>query len=154
DHAINAALMLSYVALHSGDKVGLIVFAQDVLLYLPPQRGHAQYRRILEALADIAASPAYVDFRRLTEFVRARLPRRALLVIFSDLQDESQAKPLCDQAALLRRKHLPVCVSVDDPVASALASSQVANDEQAYKRAAAAALLEDREAIKAQLRKA
>jgi uncharacterized protein (DUF58 family) len=154
DHAINAALMVSYVALRSGDKVGLIVFAQEVLIYVPPQRGHAQYRRILEALADVVASPAYVDFRRLTEFVRARLPRRALLVIFSDLQGEQQIKPLCDQAAVLRAKHLPLCVSVSDPVATTLAVAEVGSDEQAYRRVAAAALLEDREAAKAQLRKA
>lgn len=154
DHAINAALLVAYVALRSGDKVGLLVFADDVLSFVPPRGGHAQYRRILEALADADASATYVDFRRLSEFVRARLPRRALLLIFSDLLDESQAQPLCEQAALLRRKHLPLCVSMNDPVADTLAREEVRDDAQAYRRAAAAALLEDREAIKLQLRKA
>lgn len=153
DHAIHAALLLAYVALRSGDKVGLIVFAEQVLSFLPPRRGHAQYRRILEALCAIEARPSYVDFPRLAEFVRARIPRRSLLVIFSDLLDEAQALPLCQQAPLLRRKHLLLCASMTDPVAESLAHARAVNDAQAYQRAAAAALLEDRDAIKLHIRK-
>ncbi len=154
DHAIHAALLLSYVALQAGDKVGLLVFAQDILSFVPPRRGHAQYRRMLEALSLVEASPAYVDFRRFSELVCARLPRRSLLVIFSDLLDESQALPLAEQAPLLRRKHLPLCVSMNDEVAETLAEQSADDSDQAYRRAAAAALLEDREVVKAHLRKA
>jgi uncharacterized protein (DUF58 family) len=153
DHAINAALLVAYVALRSGDRVGLLVFAENVHTFVPPLRGHTQYRRILEALAGVEASPTYVDFRRLSEFVRARVPRRALLVIFSDLLDESQATPMAEQAALLKRKHLPVCVTMNDPLAESLAHAEVHSSQQAYRRAAAAAVLEERDAIKAQLRK-
>jgi uncharacterized protein (DUF58 family) len=153
DHAINAALLVAYVALRSGDRVGLLVFAENVSSFVPPQRGSTQYRRILEALAVVEASPTYVDFRRLSEFVRARVPRRSLLVIFSDLLDESQATPMAEQAALLKRKHLPVCVTMNDPVAESLAHAEVHGSAQAFRRAAAAAVLEERDAIRAQLRK-
>lgn len=154
DHAINAALLLSYVALRGGDKVGLIVFAEDVRTFVPPRRGPSQYHRILEALFAIEARPTYVDFRRLTQFVRARIPRRALLMLFSDLLDESQAQPLADQAALLGRKHLPLCVTMNDPVADALARQPVTSPAEAYRRAAAADILAERAAIQGHLRKA
>jgi uncharacterized protein (DUF58 family) len=153
DHAIHAALLLAYVALRSGDKVGVLVFAENVSSFVPPRRGHGQYRRILEALSAIEATPTYVDFRRLAEFVRMRLPRRSLLVIFSDLLDESQALPLSEQAPLLRRKHLLLCASMNDPIAQTLASERADSDDHAYRRAAAAAILEDRDAIKLHLRK-
>jgi uncharacterized protein (DUF58 family) len=153
DHAIHAALLLAYVALRSGDKVGVLVFAQNVSSFVPPRRGHGQYRRILEALSAVEATPTFVDFRRLAEFVRARLPRRALLVIFSDLLDESQALPLCEQAPLLRRTHLLLCASMHDPIAETLASERADSDDKAYRRAAAATILEDRDAIKLHLRK-
>jgi uncharacterized protein (DUF58 family) len=153
DHAIHAALLLAYVALRSGDKVGVVVFADDVLTFVPPNRGRNQYRRILEALATVEASPSYVDFRRLSAFVRARVPRRALLVVFSDLLDDSQALPLAEQAAALRAKHLPLCVTMNDPVADALAFAPATTAQDVYRRAAAAALLEDRDAIRVHLRK-
>ena len=82
-----------------------------------------------------------------------RVPRRALLLIFSDLLDESQALPLADQASLLRRKHLPLCVTMNDPVADAMSRLDVGDEEQAYRRAAAADILAEREAIKGRLRK-
>src|SRR5439155_9115015 len=42
DHAVNTALMLSYVAIAKGDEVGLLGFADTVRAYDPARRGHRQ----------------------------------------------------------------------------------------------------------------
>ncbi|HEY2734091.1 MAG TPA: DUF58 domain-containing protein [Polyangiales bacterium] len=154
DHAIHAALLLAWVALRAGDKVGLLLFASDVQRFLPPARGRAQYLRILETLYAVEASPTYVDFRELARFVRARLPRRSLLLLFSDLLDESQALPLAAELPKLRAKHLPLCITMSDPVAARLAEAPVSNREQVYLRAAAADLLAERTVVKKQLARA
>ncbi len=154
DHAINAALLLSWVALRKGDRVGLLVFADVVQTFVPPGRGPAQYRRLLDALYRVEAHDTYVDFRRLVEFIQVRVPRRSLLVLFSDLLDDAQATPLVEHATLLRRKHLPVCVTMKDAVAERIAEASVGTVEQAYRRAAAADLLAERSGIKARLLKA
>ena len=52
DHSLNAALMLSYVALKQGDSVGLIAFADEILSYVPPQGGMNQMNRFLHAAFD------------------------------------------------------------------------------------------------------
>jgi uncharacterized protein (DUF58 family) len=153
DHAINAALLLAWVALRHGDRVGLIVFAEDVKAFVPANKGPAQYRALLEALYAVEATMAYVDFRRFAEFVKIRVPRRSLVVMFSDLLDDTHGLPLADHLAMLRGKHLPVCVTMEDAVAEALAQREVKHDEEAYQRAAAADLLADRAAVKARLRK-
>jgi uncharacterized protein (DUF58 family) len=153
DHAINAALLLAYVALRQGDRVGLVVFSDVVRTFVPPARGPAHYRRLLEALYAVEAEVTHVDFRRLVEFIQLRVPRRALLVMFSDLLDETHAGPLVEHAALLRRRHLPVCVTMEDRTAIDLAASEVATAEGAYRRAAAADLLAERESVKAHLQK-
>ena len=154
DHALNAALLLAYAALRNGDKVGVVLFAHEVLEFVPPRGGQAHYARILAALSVAQAQPTYVDFRRLAEFVRTRVPRRALLVMFSDLLDEDQAGPLAASAALLRQRHLPLCVSVNDPLTEQLATAPVTSAETAYRRAAAVVILEDRAAIKLRLQRA
>lgn len=153
DHAIHAALMLAYVALRSGDKVGLIVFAHGVLHFVPPRGGQPHYRRILDSVFAVEPSDTYVDFARLNEFLRVRVPRRSLLVLFSDLLDEAQAGPLVEQAGGLRRKHLPVCVTMADPVAERAAEQPVDDVASAYHRAAAADILHERAGLKARLRK-
>ena len=71
--------------------MGALVFADEVQVFVPPRRGPRHYLRILDALATVQPSDAYVDFRRMAERVRTRVPRRSLLVVFSDLLDETQA---------------------------------------------------------------
>jgi len=154
DHAINASLLLAYVALRQGDRVGLVVFADTIKAFVAPGRGPGQYRKLLEVLYAVEAQPTHVDFRRLVEHVRVRLPRRALLVMFSDLLDEAQAMPLAEYAVVLRKKHLPVCVTMHDPIATRLADVAPHSAEEVYLRAAAADVLADRESVKAHLAKA
>ncbi len=153
DHAINAALLLAYVALRQGDRVGLVVFADHVSRFVAPGRGPTHYKKLLEALYATEAQETFVDFRRLLEFVQVRARKRALLVLFSDLLDEAHAMPLAEHAALLRRTHLPVCVTMHDAVAEALADAPARETRAAYRRAAAADLLAERETVKAHLRK-
>lgn len=153
DHAINAALLLAYVALRQGDRVGLVVFGAHVSTFIPPGSGQAQYKKLLEALYAVEAEDTFVDFRRLLEHVQVRARKRALFVIFSDLLDEAHAMPLAAHAALLRRTHLPVCVTMHDPVAEELADASARDRGAAYRRAAAADLLAERESVKAHLQK-
>ena len=154
DHALQASLLLTHVALRAGDRVGLVLFADDVRAYVPPMRGPSQYRRVLAALHDVEASPTYVDFRRFSEFVLGRMSRRCLIVIFSDLLDESQAGPIGREVGRLRRRHLPVCVTMEDPVPRELSRVAPGSEKEAFARAAAADLLVEREAIKVRLGKA
>jgi uncharacterized protein (DUF58 family) len=153
DHAINAALLVAYVALRKGDRVGLIVFSDVVRKFVRPGRGPGQYRAILEALFDAEASATYVDFRRLVEFLKVRVPKRALLMMFSDLVDETQAGALVEHAPLLRRKHLPVCITMEDRIAKDLARSEATTVGAAFRRAAAADVLAERRSLEAHLRK-
>src|SRR6185436_12579675 len=52
DHSLNAALMLSYVALRQGDSVGMVAFADRVLSFVPPRGGMNQMNQLLHASFD------------------------------------------------------------------------------------------------------
>src|SRR5262249_29427999 len=52
DHALNAALSLALAGLHRNDQVGLGIFADKPMLYLPPRRGKVQLKRFLESVFD------------------------------------------------------------------------------------------------------
>jgi uncharacterized protein (DUF58 family) len=151
DHAINAALLTAFVALRQGDRVGLVVFAGEVRAFVPPRVGGAQYRRLLDALATVEPELTFVDFRRMTDFVRARVPRRSLVLLFSDLLDEAHAAPLATCAPILAERHLPVCCTLSDDVVRALSEASPATAADVYQRAAAADLLEEQQAIRAKL---
>ncbi len=153
DHSLHAALLLAWFALREGDRVGILLFGDGVQNFVPPDRGKGQYARLLEAVFDAKAQPTFVNFRSLVSFVRSKVPKRALVVLFSDLLDEEHAMPLAENAAVLRQKHLPLCVTLEEPVASRLADAPVSNPSDVFSRAAAADLLVDRERVKAYLKK-
>ena len=154
DHAIHAALLLAWVALRAGDAVGVVVFEQDVVSYLLPARGRSQYRRILERVYAVEPGDAHVDFRALTSFVRRTVPRRSLVMLFSELFDESQVLPLSAELPKLMPKHLPLCVTLRDPMTSQLAQASATHAQQVYLRAAAADLMAERALTKRQLMRA
>lgn len=153
DHAIDAALLLAHVALGFGDRVGLVTFSSTVHDFIPPERGLSHYRTMLGRLYDATARPSHVDVRGFAEFVKRRVPRRALVVVFSDLLDESQAAPLADGLLALRGRHLPICVTLRDVLAESLAEEKVADPHAVFARAAAVDLLAERRAVLARLAK-
>ena len=62
DHALNACLLLSYVALRQGDAVGLSTFAGEQNRFLAPVKGQAQLNVLLNALYDLHSSQQPADF--------------------------------------------------------------------------------------------
>ena len=62
DHAINAALLLVHVALRSGDRAGMLAFADTVTSTLPPRAGTAQLRRFLDATRPIVPGETEADY--------------------------------------------------------------------------------------------
>ena len=61
DHALNAILMLSYVALKQGDSVGLLCFSDRIHSFTPAKNGLRHINRILNATFDQQAG--YVESR-------------------------------------------------------------------------------------------
>src|ERR1700730_12024220 len=53
DHAVNAALLLAWVAQSQGDKVGMLTFSDGVRRFVAPQRGPAQVTQLNKVLYDV-----------------------------------------------------------------------------------------------------
>ncbi len=148
DHAVNAALFLSFVAIKNGDRVGLVVFADGVKSYLQPNSGRTQYRKIVDALYSARPHLTYVDYLALFKELNVRLLRRSLLCVFTDFIDEDQASTMVDPMRRLAKRHVPLCLSVKDTALASLLSTQPPEAETAYQHAVASELLLEREAMK------
>lgn len=144
DHAVNAALLLVHVALRSGDRAGLMAFADTVTATLAPRTGAAQLRRFLDAVRPLRAAETEADYdQALTHFSRWQR-RRSLVVLFTDLLDRDQSEALVRQILRLRRRHLPLVVTVRDPALDDIAQQTPRHGGDAYGRAVASGLLADR----------
>jgi uncharacterized protein (DUF58 family) len=137
DHAVNAALMLAWVAHAFGDRVGLMTFDDRVTGFIKPERGSAQLRRMTEAL--YAVKPEYVepDFGHAMTHLALRLGRRSMIVILTDVQDPEASKELVAHALRLAGKHLVLVVAMSDPAVLSARDAPITTSARAYEWAAA-----------------
>ena len=150
DYAINAALMLAYVAVQSDDAVGLVVFADDIQSFVPPRKGSAQVGRLLEQLYAVQPRMQEPDYERAFALLGDRARRRALVVLFTDLIDRQASRQLMAHTAALYPRHLPLVVTLRDPRLQELAAQVPEQESDAYERAiAASVLMYRREALSA-----
>jgi uncharacterized protein (DUF58 family) len=154
DHAVNAALLLSYVALRRGDRVGLIGFADGVQRMLPPRSGRAHFYAIVEQLYAVRAQPVEADYAAAFTRLRSVTAGRSLVVLFTDLNDAETARSIARFVVPLARHHLPLCVTLSDPAVEARADRVPASGRELYEKVVAARLLEDRDTLLDELRRA
>jgi uncharacterized protein (DUF58 family) len=147
DYAINTTLLLGYVAGLRGDYVGNLVFADDVMSYLAPKTGRAQFQRLLETLYNIQSQPTIPDYRRAIAYLKARRPKRSLVVLFTDLSASSNLDELVAAMASLRPHHLPMVVTMNDPGVLAMAAQPATTSAAIYERAVAGELLDERRLV-------
>jgi uncharacterized protein (DUF58 family) len=94
DHALNACLLLSYVALRQGDAVGLSTFACDQPRHLAPVKGSGQLNVLLNTVYDLDSTQRPADFQAAANQLLSRQKRRALVVLVTNLRDEDDEELL------------------------------------------------------------
>lgn len=141
DHAINAALLLGWLAQQQGDRVGLVAFSDRVDHFLTPARGAVQIKRLNDLLYAIRAQAVEPDFGEAFTLVSRRVTRRSLIVVLTDLLDPTASGELVSQALWLGRRHLVLVVAMADPALTAARDAEINSSERAYEWAAAEELL-------------
>ncbi|HET7869657.1 MAG TPA: DUF58 domain-containing protein [Actinomycetota bacterium] len=152
EHAIDAAVAVTELAARVGDQVGMIAFGSQVSAILGPKGGRAQPRRIVDLLFDVQPSLDAADYRGAFAVLLSRYRRRSLLVLFTELAQESAMESLFAAIPVLLPQHLLMVASVVDPQVLALRDASPGSYDAAYLGAAAAASVEARERTARRLR--
>ena len=144
DTTINAALMLAFVALQSGDRVGLMAFADDIKLFLPFEKGNRQLNRIIESLYDLQPAMVESDYRKAFIYVATKVRRRSMVTLFADIVDLTSSKQLLRNVQNLTPKHLPLMVLMRDEDVEAMAKERAEIPGELFRKISAQNLLLDR----------
>ncbi|MEE4462955.1 DUF58 domain-containing protein, partial [Azotobacter chroococcum] len=124
DHALDACLLLAYVALRQGDAVGLATLAGEQDRYLAPAKGDAQLHALLNAVHDLQTTRRPADFAAAADLLLRRQRRRALVVILSNLRDEDDGE-LPAAVRRLARHHRVLVASLREEVLDRLSHTPV-----------------------------
>ena len=114
DHALGSGLLLARVALAAGDLAGFYSFDSRVRHYAPPARGMQTFRRLQEATAELRYTSEETNFTLGMGELQARLPRRSLIVLFTEFVDTITAELLVENVRRLVNRHLLIFVTVQD----------------------------------------
>lgn len=152
DRAVNAALLLSFLATRMGDQVGLMVFARDVRTFLPPRRGHRQFLAVLEALHGVEGRLEEPDYHGALRYLGARVKRRSLVVVFTELAGEQASGRLLGTLGSLAPRHLPLVVAQRNRAIEARALGEPESESDVFAAAVAEDLLRDKAAAVRALR--
>jgi uncharacterized protein (DUF58 family) len=141
DHALNALLMLSFVALRQGDAVGMIAFSDEIHSFVPARSGMNQMNQLLHASFD--RFPRLVESRYDQAFLylNAHCRKRALVVLASNVIDEVNAHQLEQYLTNLSGKHLPLAVLLRDHRLFSAIDGYEPHGPNLYRAAAAAEIL-------------
>jgi uncharacterized protein (DUF58 family) len=134
DHALEASAHLAHAALAGGDQVGFLAFADRILLFIPPKKTHGQLQAILEGTVSLRSVLVEPRYEEAFLWFRSQVRRRSLVVIFTDLMDELASDNLLEAVALLRPRHLPLCMAIRDSEWDDLMSRPPTNVTGVYER--------------------
>jgi uncharacterized protein (DUF58 family) len=115
DHAINAAILLGWFCLRTGDRVGLLGFDERVRHWAEPAGGMHAFQRLQAISAEIDYRAVETNYTLTLAELSTRLRRRSLVVLFTDFLDTVTAELMIDNVTRLARRHLVLFVAVRDP---------------------------------------
>ena len=123
DQALNAAMLLAYVALKDGDAVGAMTFGHDPSQqrHFAPAKGMAALNSLVARLHDIEPSPTHSDYLAAARDLMLRVKRRSLVVVLTNFRDED-CEELEDALKLMRTRHLVLLASLKEGVVAEIAS--------------------------------
>ena len=153
DHVCTALLLLSYISLKAGDRVGLCTFDARIGSYLAPNAGLSVMARIQNALATVEYSSAETNFTLALAELGGRLTRRSLIVVATDFVDTVTADLMVKNLGHLASRHLMVFLT---PANSALAQQfggDLGGVADVARAVVANDLLRERRAVFARLRR-
>lgn len=121
DHAIDAALLLSSLAAHAGDRVDLLAVdtATHANVSTSSQRS---LPKLMEALSALQPALVETDFGRVVAEVLTLERKRALVVLFTSLDPGALGEGLLPVLPTLIARHTVIVAAVHDPALDALAA--------------------------------
>ncbi|GLS04201.1 membrane protein [Chitiniphilus shinanonensis] len=129
DHALNAMLVLAWLAQKQGDAVGLFTFAGPQR-WLAPTKGRAAFDRLLAGLYDLEPGEIHPDYVQAAQALGEHVHKRSLVVLLTNIRDED-GDTLPDALRLLTRHHRVMCVSLREVALDQVLTRPVADLDSA-----------------------
>ena len=114
DYAINASLVLSYIAMRKEDKAGIITFERKFDSFLRPERSRQHMLEILDNLYHQETTFGESDFSSLCVNVGRLVTKRSLLIIYTNFYGQNALQRQLPYLKQLSNRHVVLVVFFAD----------------------------------------
>ena len=146
DHALNAMLLVSYIALRQGDSVSLMSFGNETSnkhRWIPPQKGTERVSVLLNGIYDLQASQSTADYITAAEKLSVLQPKRSLIILVTNSRDEDNSELLL-ATNLLKKRHLVMIANIREQILDDLNDQPVNTFDDALNYAGVRRFLHER----------
>jgi uncharacterized protein (DUF58 family) len=115
--AAELASVLAFSAIRNNDKVGLVLFSDQIEQYIPPKKGRQHVLRVIREILFFEPRSRGTDIVRALDFANQVTNRRAIMFLVSDFELPNQDQALDDLRRAVRlagRRHDLVALHVHD----------------------------------------
>jgi uncharacterized protein (DUF58 family) len=89
DTITEIAATLAFSAIQNNDKVGLLLFSDDVELFIPPKKGKSHVLRIIRELIEFHPKSSRTNITEALRFLSGVMKKKAIVFVLSDFMDEN-----------------------------------------------------------------
>ena len=141
DRALNAAILLSYIALRQGDTVGMLVGSNKIDRWVPPVRGTSGVQSLIRQTYDLMPAYDATDYDLLVEQLRTHYRKRSLVIFVTHALDEVHLNAIGKGMRQLKRPHLVLGSFLRNVQLHERLQTIPKTDREAFQVAAAAELI-------------
>ncbi len=110
--AAELCALLAFSAIKNNDKIGLIVFSDQVELYIPPAKGTSHVLRLIKELLAFEPHKGETNIAEALEYLGKVCRKQTVVFLISDFLDEGYESAL----RVIAKRHDVTAVSIVDPV--------------------------------------
>ncbi len=109
--AAEISAILAFSALKNNDKVGLILFSDEIEKYVSPRKGRSHVLRIIRDLLSFEPRGNKTDIKSALEYFNHTVKKRCIVFLISDFIDDGYERIL----KIIGKKHDLIGVVLQDP---------------------------------------
>ena len=109
--AAELGALLAFSAIKNNDKVGLIIFTDEIEIFVPPKKGRAHVLRIIREILYFKPKGKGTNIAAALEYFNKVIRRKSVVFLVSDFLSEGFTKPL----QIANNKHDIIAIKVSDP---------------------------------------
>lgn len=115
EYAAEIASVLAFSATRNNDKVGVLLYTDQVEHYIHPKKGRRHILRVIRDILFFEPKGRKTSHSTALDYLNRIQNRRIVTFLISDFLDESQDDGLFSKLALTNRRHDLICVAISDP---------------------------------------